>query len=184
MSEPLKTGIVLYPLASGVTLQVTPLTVIGQQFIQEQSNLACPLPDPTPYETVIEDALIEGTKAPATDNPAYVELLKEAIIRRNFAFRMLVLEKCVQIAGKEGWQIPMMYYDQIANLGEDVYIWIKAQSGEMLKQPIESDILKLLYFFLAELKELDQIIDLCQRRLPITEGEIVEGFAYFRKLDV
>lgn len=184
MSDPVNNGIVLYPLKSGVTVQVTPLTIIGQQYLQDLAKDEFPAPDSEPFQVEIEDALTPGMLTAPTDSPEYVRLFGEALIRRNFRFKTLVLEKCIQVYGAEAWQVLYAYADSIANLGESPYVYVVSQDKVSVKCILTEDMSKLLYFFLADLTEINQILDIAQRRLPITEGEIIEGFRYFRPVEI
>lgn len=166
----------IFKLQSGVEVTITPLTPMGQAHFLKQALELCPDPDPTPYEKPLPDALVEGDKIAATNDPEYVRLLKAAQARRSFVHQNLLLDAMADIEDRE--TVLHRHCKVIENTrGAVVNIGSKA---EPLYAEIEPDFVRLLYVSLALPSEIAEIVKLIVRLTPLEPGEVIEGLKFFR----
>lgn len=178
----IQTNLIRHSVKSGLTFELTPLTLLGQQHFKDRAKELYPDPDPTPYEHPMPDAFIEGDKTAAKDDPAYRKLLAETTIRRDFAYQVLVLNTCVTCEGRE---VLVERYLASNQTGLKVLLGaLTALEVEDAHAAIEPAWVQLLYMSLCDNSEINEMLQLIQGKLPLTEGEILNGFAYFRRLPI
>jgi hypothetical protein len=176
---PIQTNLILHTVKSGLTFQLTPLTLLGQQHFKDLARKAHPDPDPEPYEKPEINGFLPDQKTAATDDPEYRRLVVEASIKRDFAYQVLVLENCVSCDGKQA--LIDVYTATNAN-GMAVWLGVPKEHGDNLSFDIPTPWAQLLYMSLCSQAEINEMLLLIQGRLPLEEGEILQGFRYFRRL--
>lgn len=178
----IQTNLIRHSVKSGLTFELTPLTLLGQQHFKDRAKELYPDPDPTPYEHPMPDAFIEGDKTAAKDDPVYRKLLAETTIRRDFAYQVLVLNTCVTCEGRE---VLVERYLASNQTGLKVLLGaLTALEVEDAHAAIEPAWVQLLYMSLCDNAEINEMLQLIQGKLPLTEGETLEGFRYFRRLSI
>lgn len=179
----IQTNQILYTLANGIRLELTPLTLIGQRMYKDQATTRFPVPDAAPYEKEDPTALVKERKTSAMRDPDYVNLVQEALIRRDFAYRERVLQYCVEVSS--GWGNLAQKYARMLDGLDSPMIYLKMPDDKpAIPYEVENRQVQLLYSVLATPDEINTIMDLIQGRLPLSEGEILNGFRYFRRLEV
>lgn len=165
-------GIVDVTLKIGVTVQVTPLSPLLQRRIVNQSSELFPLPDPKLYETPIEDALVPGSTAPASQNPDYRAALAQVHVNRLWRTFERILALCVTHPQADA--IAASYAPQVEKA---------RKSGELLEETDDSPFTVVLRNFLVTEDDQIPLMKAAQLAGEITEGEVAEGRKFFR-LDV
>lgn len=166
--------------SSGVEVVITPLTPFGQAHFRKQSLELCPDPDPTAYEKPLPDALVEGDKIAATNDPEYVKLLEAAQIRRAFVHQNLLVDAMADIEDREGM---LRRYCKVI---ESTRGWVVNLGTPTIPiySEIESDFVRLLYVSLALPSEIATIVKLIVRLTPLEPGEVIEGLKFFRGVEL
>lgn len=165
---------------SGYVFDVARLTLYGQQEYKAQANEAYPMPDAALYEVEIEDPLTPGGKYDATDNPEYVQKVLEVAIRRNFYYQMLLIEHCITSPLRDDL---IAQYADLLKRQSPVRVATGKGSPPLLME-LPTPWTKVLYYFLAEPDEINRMAELIQGKLPLSEGEVLNGFRYFRRLEL
>lgn len=170
-NKPTQLSKTVYRLKSGVTLTLTPLTVIGQTLLRKEAAALFPYPDSAAFEIPLEDAFVESDTMPADKNPDYIALKNDADKKRGGYYQTRLLNTCTDVLNGSRDAFINMYQRQLSSMVEH---W----------PDIDDQWARLLYFFLAEQNELEDMVGICMGKLPITEGEVSDGFAYFQRLEV
>ncbi len=152
---------------SGVTVYVTPLTQQAMQSLVVAASALHPLPDPKPYETVIEGAFVEGDTRPARENPAYVALVNEIEMERQLFLRMALLSAAVDSPMRE--QIVAYYRPRTTRM----MAYVSGKTDDDL-WPL------VLQWYVLNEAELVSVLQIAQDKAPLTEAEIREGVKFFR----
>lgn len=178
----IQTNLIRHSVKSGLTFELTPLTLLGQQHFKDRAKELYPDPDPTPYEHPMPDAFIEGDKTAAKDDPAYRKLLAETTIRRDFAYQVLVLNTCVTCEGRE---VLVERYLASNQTGLKVLLGaLAALEVEDAHAAIEPAWVQLLYMSLCDNSEINEMLALIQGKLPLEAADSVGGFAYFQRMAI
>lgn len=164
-------------LDSGVTAYVTPLTTVIKRVLMVAADQAHPTPDPKPYEVTLhaDEALVKDQKIEAEANPEYLRLVKEALQRRQQHYMGLVLDTAVTLDDQDA--VLTAYADHIPKLAA-------AMKGQPIENAMVSPLVSVLIGVLAEESEVGLLMSLAQRALPLDAGEIADGLAYFRPMDL
>lgn len=183
MTTPIQAVKILHKIKSGIEFELTPLTVLGQQRFKDIAAKLYPDPDPTPFEKPEINGFLPDQKTSAGDDPEYRRLVAEAVAKREFAYRELVIDTCLNSASKAA--LLENYQEQLKLTGDQsVWIPVPKEFGENITYEIKSPWVALLHFFLCSLPEIAEMMLLIQGKLPLTEGEVIGAFAYFRRLPV
>lgn len=177
----IQTNLILHTVKSGLTFELVPLTLLGQQHFKDLARQAHPDVDPTPYEKPEINGFLPDQKTAATDDPEYRRLVAETSIRRDFAYQVLVLESCVNCDGK---QALIDLYARTSSSGMAVWLGVPKEFGDNISFDIPTPWTQLLYMSLCNQAEISEMLLLIQGKLPLEAAEIVGGFAYFRRLQV
>lgn len=163
------TGQVLVDTYTGVTLVVTPLTLTARQLILQAVQQQWPMPDKTLYERVSDMPELgsdEPAKIPAESNPGYIAAVEIIESARAKALQEAVLNVAVSHPSQDELirhHLPTLR--KLRDLSDDVY---------------EADWPALIQMVLASEVELMQVFAAVNRRLALTEAEIINGMRYFR----
>jgi hypothetical protein len=167
--QPLPAGHVLIETYTGVTLQVTPLTLAARQAIARAVERQWPLPDPAAYERPSEITAFgddQPAMIPASQHPDYIRAVEQIEARRARALQSSVLVVAVTHPQRD-WLIQQHRgtVSAVRAIDETVY---------------EDDWAATLQLVIASEVEMLQIYGVINRQLPLTEGEVREGVTYFR----
>lgn len=163
-------------LESGVTVYVTPVTLLVQRALLARAEDAHPEPDVTPYKRVIEDALVEGQMTDGTDDPEYKRLLREALERRSQTYLGYLLDVAVDLDDRDA--IVAQHKPMIERLRASF-------EGMPIYYAMTTDFVVVLVSVLVHREdEVRLLVRLAQRALPLSEGEIRDGLAFFRSMAV
>lgn len=164
-----------YDLASGVRLILTPLTLLAQRAINAAIVMQYPYPDKAPYERPVENAFEAGDVLPAEENPDYIAARAaiDEVRTQEFWNRLLDVGADAHNRDeliKQNARLISIMREQIAN--------------QPLASQARTDWSILLLSTLATETEVKEIVAAIQGNLPITNAELVDGFRFFRRLDV
>lgn len=162
-----------YELAKGITLTVTPLSGFAQKMLHASAAQRHPEPDRAPFEVEIPDALIPGTKTKAEESAEWLRLMRDVLQKRQQAQIGLLLDTAVTVDDRDALVAP--YQNAVDQF------WL-AMSDLPIGAALASDWVTLLLGVLAEEQEVSALIKLAQGATPLTDGEIVDGFRYFRSV--
>lgn len=164
--------------SSGVTFVVTPLNTLAQKVLRAKSYDGIAFPVEKDYE--IPAGELDFDKDAPTfghNNPEFIAALEAARNAQGRAFWHLVLETAVDL--HEGDR-----EKEIKRRRRAIDMLRAASASQPIAGDFESDWTVLVMGFLANEKEVTELISLSQGALPVNEFEIREGFRLFRRLDV
>lgn len=164
--EPIGLSKIRYHSTTGVLLEITPITLLIHSQLAEWGAKEYPAPDPSPFERPIPDALTEGTKTSASDDPEYIALLDDVRAKRRLFVQNRVLENFVTSPNRS--DLLNEYAEQIIN------------ARGMFFSGGESDWLVLLLGFLLNPQDVTAVTLAALQRLPIDESEVSDGYKFFR----
>lgn len=162
-----------YELQKGVTLTVTPLSGFAQKAFHARAAQMYPEPDRAPFEVEIEDAFVPGTKTKAEDSAEWLTLMRDVLQKRSQAYIGLLLDAACTV-------------DDRAMLIQPYKPAVEAFKAAVETLPVGaalvSDFVALLLGVLAEEQEVGALVKLAQGATPLTDGEITDGFRFFRSV--
>ncbi|MDX2137604.1 MAG: hypothetical protein SF123_05870 [Chloroflexota bacterium] len=159
--------IVVVALDSGTVAWVSPMSPFTQRQILKRAEVLYPLPDPKQYEQPLPDAAVEGDVIPAEMNPAYqheVERIKAA--RTDYLVEVAILTHIEFPDGEaallERFEQRLLSLRRFADLPHDDW--------EALVK----------FVLLTSKDDMSRVMQVIQERLPLTQGEVIDGMRFFR----
>ena len=177
----IQTNQILYDTKGGLQFRLTPLTLIGQQHFRDIALKQYPDVDPAPFEQDDPHGFLPDQKTDPNLNPEYRRLVTETFAKRDAAYREAVLNACV---GCEHRDALLAQYGATINDGLNTWLAMPKEWGTNVQYEITQPWVALLYMTLCSVAEIAEMLLLIQGKTPVTEGEIIEGFKYFRRFSV
>lgn len=162
----LERGVVQYETFSGVTLLVTPLSVVTHVAIEARVREELPDFDETPYHLPIPESAIEGATFLDEDNPEYQQKQRDLTRQRNERMRDLIFELAIEIKDRDA--VVSAYKDRLAKLKK--LLALKQDDGYIL----------LHHIALTRQTDYDHVARIFNDRAPITMEEVADGMRIFR----
>jgi hypothetical protein len=166
LQTPIKLTKVLYTTNAGVELIWTPITPALYRAVLARSFETYPDPDPTPFEKEKEDAFTPGDMTDPNDDPEYVRLSTEAMIRR------------------EGFVKSYLIENHVNSLNRSELLTVYREDIEAAKKIFDNitytDWYILLTCFLLTDRDIGILLNGVMSRLPLTQKEVSETYEYFR----
>lgn len=156
--------LVTLPLQVGVVLDVMPLTPSLISKIAQAARELFPDPDPEQYRLPLTNPLIPGEKDVAANNPAYIEQIDKLKTHR----QEYTLERIIGLSCKAAGMDELI----------ERYQWQLNELSDF--SPVYAQWAAIIRYFLATPEEVAQILSIAQDKAPLTEGEIIDGYARFQ----
>jgi hypothetical protein len=168
MPEPVSSGLVRFALSSGVTVTVAPLGLSIRQALYRQAAEKYPDPDPAPFVVAPDpDAFDPIAASDPTDTDGYRAALQDVQIRRAAYVTDLSVEVAVDSPDREA--LLTLHAPMLARLEA-------VTPGAVRATPWAT----LIHGTLASDTDLAIIYEALQAQLPLSAGEVADGYAYFR----
>ena len=157
------------PLETGEVVLVSPLSPYTRKLLLEVANSKFPLPDPTPYEKTVENAVIPMV-IPADENQEYRILKgKVNIARLGFYFDSVIDSQVVVDTERGKEQTMQEYADQLTQ-------FYSISGMDRSKRNEFQDLVK--YILITTRGDIDRIVSGAAD--TISQGEILLGMGCFR----
>lgn len=175
LESPILIDRAIFPLHKGLKLIISPVNGYAQRMLLRRAEELYPDPDRTPYEVVMEDALVPGTKLKAEDSLEWRELKFKALKKRQSCYIGLLLDTCITVDDREAVCAP--YAREIEFIRE------AGMDTDEAAGFVSDFVLLLLTKFTMD-GEIGALIRVCQGATPLDEAEIIDGLRYFRKVEL
>lgn len=165
-----QTGKMLMTLQSGIEIEIAALSLLIRNQLQLAAFQAIPLPDPKPFEQVIEGLSYAGSDQPAVipanENPEYLALVKETREKQAAWVTEKAFGVCVQCTQKD--DLIKAYAPNLAGL------------RTIMSDLPDDNWQAILKAFLTTAQEYARIMQAISQALPLTDEEVRDATGYFR----
>lgn len=132
-----------------------------------------PKPDPTPYRHEIEDHLVPGKLSDPESDPKYLEALQDIYNRRGECYLGLVLDAAVDVPDLDRY---------LSDHGDSLTKIKQAAQGHPIGAAFVTDKTALLWTVIMTEEEVAETMTLAAGARPLTDGDLVDGYAFFRSV--
>ena len=160
----------------GVTLMITPITILAQQALLAAAAARFPEPDRKPYEEEIEDAYGDHAQyTKAEDNAEWVALNKRREAFVNQAYIGLLIDTCVNVPDRVALCAPFKPV---------IDVFRASVATVPLGAALVSDFVAFLLGVQMTDKDVNEMMRIAQRITPLTGGELEGAYATFRGVEL
>lgn len=152
----------------GTDIYVPRFNAFMYNAIQKRAEELYPLPDPTPFQKPVPDALIEGDMTPASQNPEYQKAVVQVMLKRN-----------------QYWQDAVLSALEVRDTKREQIVAVFISSIEPMRQYVdmpEDNFAAVMRYCVLKPAEYIEVINSARKEQPLTQEEIREGLRIFRRV--